>query len=39
MEGLLKSTKIPVFEGKHEKFAQWSYTFLSVCAIPGWKQV
>jgi spore germination protein YaaH len=39
MEGLLKSTKIPVFEGKHEKFAQWSYTFLSVCAISGWKQV
>jgi hypothetical protein len=39
MEGLLKSKKIPVFEGKHEKFAPRSYTFLSACAISGWKQV
>ena len=39
MEGLLKSTKIPFFDGKQEKFSQWSYTFLSVCAIAGCKNV
>ena len=39
MEGLLKSTKIPFFDGKQEKFSQWSYTFLSVCAIAGCKEV
>ena len=39
MEGLLKSQKVPTFEGKKEKFAQWSFTFLSICQIAGCKQV
>jgi hypothetical protein len=39
MEGLLKSQKVPTFEGKKEKFAQWSFTFLSICQITGCKQV
>ena len=39
MESVLKGQKIPPFEGKKEKFAQWSYTFLSFCAIMGCKQV
>ena len=39
MEGILKSTKIPYFDGKSEKFAQWSYTFLSICSIAGCKEV
>jgi hypothetical protein len=34
---MLKGQKIPHFEGKKEKFAQWSYTFLSICAIAGCK--
>ena len=39
MDGLLKSQKMPNFEGKKEKFAQWSYTFLSICMIAGCKEV
>ena len=39
METILKGQKIPTFEGKKEKFAQWSYTFLSICAIAGCKEV
>ena len=38
MEGLLKSTKIPIFDGNREKFSQWAYTFLSVCSISGCKE-
>jgi hypothetical protein len=39
MESILKGQKIPAFEGKKEKFAQWSYTFLSFCAIMECKEV
>jgi Reverse transcriptase (RNA-dependent DNA polymerase)/gag-polypeptide of LTR copia-type len=39
MEGILKGQKIPNFEGKKEKFPQWSYTFLSICLIAGCKEV
>jgi hypothetical protein len=39
MEGILKGQKIPHFEGKREKFPQWSFTFLSICMIAGCKQV
>jgi gag-polypeptide of LTR copia-type len=39
MEGLLKSQNVPTFEGKKEKFALWSFSFLSICQIPGCKQV
>ena len=39
METILKGQKIPTFEGKKEKFPQWSYTFLSICAIAGCKEV
>jgi hypothetical protein len=35
----LSSTLIFFFDGKTEKFAQWSYTFLSICAIAGCKEV
>jgi hypothetical protein len=38
MEGLLKSQKVPTFEGKKEKLAQWSFT-LSICQIADCKQV
>jgi hypothetical protein len=37
-DSILKGQKIPHFEGKKEKFAQWSYTFLSICAIAGCKE-
>jgi hypothetical protein len=37
MDSILKSTKIPVFEGNKDKFSQWAYTFLSICAISGCK--
>ena len=39
MEGVLKNAKIPQFDGRQDKFAQWSYTFLSICAISGCKEV
>jgi gag-polypeptide of LTR copia-type len=39
MEAILKSQKIPIFEGKKEKFAHWSYTFLSVCMLVQCKEV
>jgi hypothetical protein len=39
MEAILKSQKIPIFKGKKEKFAQWSYTFLSVCMLVQCKEV
>jgi hypothetical protein len=39
MDSLLKNAKLPFFDGKSEKFAQWSYTFLSICAIAGCKEV
>jgi hypothetical protein len=39
MEGILKGQKIPLFDGKREKFAQWSFTFLSFCMIAGCKDV
>jgi hypothetical protein len=37
MESILKGQKVPHFEGKKEKFAQWSFTFLSFCEIIGCK--
>jgi transposase InsO family protein len=39
MEGILKGQKIPSFEGKKDKFPQWSFTFLSICMIAGCKDV
>jgi hypothetical protein len=35
MDGVLKGQRIPHFEGKREKFPQWSFTFLSICHISG----
>jgi hypothetical protein len=35
-DSILKGQKIPHFEGKKE--AQWSYIFLSICAIDGCKE-
>ena len=37
MEGVLRGQKVPQFEGKKEKFPQWSFTFLSVCMFTGCK--
>jgi hypothetical protein len=37
MDGILRGQKIPPFEGKKEKFPQWSFTFLSICMIAGCK--
>ena len=34
---MLKGQKVPNFEGKKDKFPQWSYTFLSICVIAGCK--
>jgi hypothetical protein len=39
MEGILKGQRIPPFDGKKDEFAQWSYTFLSICHIAGCKTV
>jgi hypothetical protein len=39
MDSLLKNAKLPFFDGKTEQVAQWSYTFLSICAIAGCREV
>jgi hypothetical protein len=39
MDSLLKTQSYPFFDGKSEKFAQWSYTLLSICAIAGFREV
>ena len=38
MESIIKAQNIPTFDGKKEKFAQWSYTFLSICSISNCKE-
>ena len=36
---IIKGQKLPSFDGKKDKFTQWSFTFLSLCALAECKEV